>query len=78
MATRKKAAKKTTKKAAKPRKAVPRKAAPVFRGGTPCVCDIADDGMFYCFKKVQGRWVACSGPFASLEDCKGITGEMCG
>ncbi|MBV4355613.1 hypothetical protein [Pinibacter aurantiacus] len=77
MAARKKAAKKATKKAAKPKKAAPKKAAPALRGASKCVCDMAVDGTYWCFKKVQGSWIGCSGPYETLEECKATTGEIC-
>jgi hypothetical protein len=47
-------------------------------GGSTCKCDEGDDGLFYCYKRVQGRWVACRGPYQTLQVCIDKTGERCG
>jgi len=45
--------------------------------GNPCRCDEGDDGLFYCYKRVQGRWVACRGPFQTRQECVQVTNERC-
>jgi len=70
MATQKnKPRKKKTKK-----KAVKKAAA---AGLVSCTCKKARNGSYYCFKKVDGLWVECSGPFANLKECRDITGGRC-
>jgi hypothetical protein len=45
--------------------------------GNPCQCEEGDDGFFYCYKRVQGRWVACRGPFDTRQQCIDVTNERC-
>jgi len=39
-------------------------------GNRKCMQD-DDDGKFYCYKKIQGRWVQCDGiPYDTQEECE--------
>jgi hypothetical protein len=76
----KKAAKK--RKKSKPAKAVrspktPAKATFSRTSATRCQCDEGDDGLFYCFKQMQGRWISCRGPFDTLQECQDTTNGRC-
>lgn len=49
-----------------------------FGGKKKCTCmQSPNDGKFYCYKQVQGRLEACSGPYNSLQDCISRSGEKC-
>lgn len=49
------------------------------KSSNSCKCmESDDDGKFYCFKKVQGRYEECQGPFDTMEECIDATGEQCG
>lgn len=70
-----------TKKARKTKSAklpkLPAKASLARGSGARCRCAEAEDGLFYCFKQVQGRWISCRGPYDSLQECLDTTNERC-